>query len=84
MGKEAKQPAQPPAPRVSRSETFKNIALGISGVLSSILIPLVGFYYAEKQKDKEIDKGFVELGIKICPKIRSRKTSPCAHGRSHS
>lgn len=65
MGKEAKQPAQPPAPRVSRSETFKNIALGISGVLSSILIPLVGFYYAEKQKDKEIDKGFVELGIKI-------------------
>jgi GH25 family lysozyme M1 (1,4-beta-N-acetylmuramidase) len=45
-------------------------------VLSSILIPLVGYYYAERQKDKEIDKGFVELGIKILSENPTAESKP--------
>jgi lysozyme len=33
----------------SASERFKNIALGLAGLISSIAIPLVGFYFTDQQ-----------------------------------
>jgi lysozyme len=48
-----------------RSERFRNIALGIAGVVSSVLIPLLGLYYTTRDKDREVSKGFVEIATKI-------------------
>lgn len=49
----------------SHSERFRNVALGLAGVLSSILIPLLGFYFTERDKQREVAKDFVEIAIKI-------------------
>ncbi|WP_343654128.1 glycoside hydrolase family 25 protein [Paraburkholderia caribensis] len=59
-----------------KSEDFKNIALGVAGVISSVCIPLLGLHYTNQQsaresertsqqKAQEVAKGFVELGVKI-------------------
>lgn len=58
------------------SEKFKNYSIGVAGVISSILIPLVIAYFTYTQKnkendansllkDKEIAKSYIELGTKI-------------------
>jgi GH25 family lysozyme M1 (1,4-beta-N-acetylmuramidase) len=65
-----------PATRQSRSETFRNIALGIAGIVSAIGIPVLGYYYTDKQKNKELEKGFVELGIKILSDSPSARNKP--------
>ena len=51
--------------RTSGSERFRNIALGIAGVISSVLIPLIGLYYTSRDKEREVSKGFVEIATKI-------------------
>lgn len=53
------------APKESASSKFKNIALGIAGVISSILIPIVGYLFTQNQNNKEIEKSYIELGVKI-------------------
>lgn len=58
------------------SERFKNVALGVAGVISSIAIPLVGYYFTSQQskeslnasqveKNQESAQKYIELGIKI-------------------
>src|SRR5947209_398230 len=58
------------------SERFRNLALGLAGLISSVAIPSVGLWLGYIQKDKEvalantqknqeIEKGYVELGIRI-------------------
>lgn len=60
----------------SWSERFKNVALGVAGVISSIAIPLVGYYFTSQQslrslnaslveKDKDSAQKYIELGIRI-------------------
>lgn len=53
MQAEPDNPNARPAPKVetSGSERFRNIALGVAGVLSSVLIPLLGLYYTSRDKD---------------------------------
>ena len=63
-------------PTPSRSERFRNIALGVAGIITSIAIPGVGLWlgFIQKdkevrisatQKDRELQKSYVELGIRI-------------------
>src|SRR5215472_10664672 len=47
------------------SERFRNISLGIAGVVSSVFIPVLGIYYTSRDKDREVSKGFVEIATKI-------------------
>ena len=67
-----REPKQPQ----SSSGRFKDIALGSAGLISSVAIPAVGLLLAHIQKDKEVslantqknqelEKGYVELGIRI-------------------
>jgi len=60
----------------SRSERFKNIALGVAGIIASVAIPGVGLWlgFIQKnkeveisaaQKDRELQRSYVELGIRI-------------------
>ena len=56
---------EPAVKHTPRSETFKNIMTGVVAAVASILIPLVGLRYTEGEKNKETNKGLVELGIKI-------------------
>src|ERR1700730_12784077 len=58
-------PEAEPKPLLSSSERFRNISLGIAGVISSVLIPILGLYYTSRDKDREVSKGFVELATKI-------------------
>jgi lysozyme len=51
--------------KTSGSERFRNIALGLAGIISSVLIPLIGFYYTSRDKEREVSKGFVEIATKI-------------------
>src|SRR6266404_2821106 len=48
-----------------KSVVFKNVSLGVAGVISSIAIPLLVMYFSHAEKTKEINRGFVELAIKI-------------------
>jgi lysozyme len=57
----------------TNSEKFKNITIGLASVIASILIPLLGLYYSNQQKEKEINKDFLELGIKILSDTPSDK-----------
>jgi lysozyme len=59
------QPEAEPKPSPSGSERFRNISLGIAGVVSSVLIPILGLYYTSRDKDREVSKGFVEIATKI-------------------
>jgi GH25 family lysozyme M1 (1,4-beta-N-acetylmuramidase) len=52
-------------PEISRSEHFRNIALGTAGIISSVLIPLIALYYTSRDKEREVSKGFVEIATKI-------------------
>jgi len=52
----------------SGSENFRNVALGIAAVASSILIPAAGLWLADHQQRDEINKEFVKLGIDILSK----------------
>ena len=54
--------------RASGSERFRNIALGLAGIISSVLIPLIGFYYASRDKEREVSKGFVEIATRFSDK----------------
>lgn len=67
----------------SWSEHIKNLLVGCAAIVSSIAVPLVGIYYTDRQKereiiagknqmeveqhqkDRELGKGFVEMGTKI-------------------
>jgi hypothetical protein len=49
----------------SWSEKFKNITLGIVGIISAIVIPVAGYWFTQNQNDKEIEKSYIELGVKI-------------------
>jgi hypothetical protein len=60
----------------SGSERFKNVALGIAGIITSLAIPGVGLWlgFIQKnkeveisaaQKDRELQRSYVELGIRI-------------------
>jgi|SRR5215472_781595 len=60
----------------SHSERFRNVALGLAGVLSSILIPLLGFYFTEHDKQREVAKDFVEIAIKILSEKPSEDNKP--------
>jgi lysozyme len=61
-----KDPALPEAKsESSRSERFRNVALGIAGIISSVLIPLIGLYYTSRDKEREVSKDFVEIATKI-------------------
>jgi hypothetical protein len=41
------------------------VALGIAGIISSVLIPLLGLYYTSRDKEREVAQGFVEVATKI-------------------
>jgi hypothetical protein len=47
------------------SEDFKNYLLGLSALISSILVPFVGYLFSQAEKDKELAKSYTEIGIKI-------------------
>ena len=71
------------SPQPPFSDRLKNVLLGLAAVISSVAIPLVGIYYTNQQKNREIEvgdtrsrieqaqkerelaKGFIELGLKI-------------------
>src|SRR5262249_28354981 len=59
------RPRQEGMAKVSASERFRNIALGMAGVISSILIPALGLYYTSRDKEREVSRGFVEIATKI-------------------
>ena len=59
-------------PSAAPYEAFRNIALGIAGVVSSVVIPIVGAWVsyeqgrqADYQRDKALSETFTELGVKI-------------------
>ena len=62
--------------KLSPSERFRNIALGIAGVISSVLIPLLGLYYTSRDKEREVSKGFVEIATKILSDKPSDENKP--------
>jgi GH25 family lysozyme M1 (1,4-beta-N-acetylmuramidase) len=66
------------APRnhTSPSEHFRNVALGLAGVISSILIPLLGFYFTGRDKQREVSKDFVEIAIKILSDNPTKENKP--------
>ena len=53
------EPHRSPEAQTSSAERFRNIALGLAGVISSVLIPLLGLYYTSRDKEREVSKGFV-------------------------
>jgi GH25 family lysozyme M1 (1,4-beta-N-acetylmuramidase) len=68
---------RPPSPAAAtKSETFKNLALGVAGVISSVVIPLLGFTYASKDKEREVSKDFVEIATKILSESPSPENKP--------
>jgi hypothetical protein len=46
--------AKPPPTKLSWSDHLKNLALGLAALVTSIAIPLVGIYYTDRQKEREI------------------------------
>ena len=50
---------------LSWSEQFRNISLGIAGIVSSILIPLFALYYTSRDKGNEVGKDLIEIATKI-------------------
>lgn len=51
--------------KANGSERFKNISLGIAGLISSVFIPALGIYFTQAQKESEIAKSYIEIGINI-------------------
>lgn len=66
----------PPTPSKSRSENFRNIALGFAGIISSILIPLLGLYYTSRDKEREVSKGFVDIATRILSDKPTKENKP--------
>jgi hypothetical protein len=64
-GPEIPPPEFPARPAERPSERFRNLALGAAGIISSVFIPLAGLYAASRDKEKEVDKGFVEIATQI-------------------
>jgi lysozyme len=48
----------------------------LAGIIASVLVPLLGLHYSNAQKQKEMNKGFLELGIKILSDAPSAKNRP--------
>lgn len=53
------------SPALARSEHFRNVMVGLAGGISAVVIPLLGFYYASSDKEREVSKDFVEISTKI-------------------
>lgn len=58
------------------SETFRNIALGMAGVISSVMIPVVGLALSNRDKDRELARQYVALGVDILQKVPESKEDP--------
>lgn len=58
------------------SEDAKNLLLGLSALVASVAIPLLGLYYTNQQKDRELGKNFIELGINILSEKPIPETKP--------
>lgn len=56
---------KPKPPPSSRSENFKNLAIGISSVITALVIPILGYIFANQGKERETQSKFVELALGI-------------------
>jgi lysozyme len=68
--------ASPAPPQASRSSRFRDFGLGLAGLISSIVIPVLGFTYASRDKEREVSKGFVEIATKILESKPTEENKP--------
>jgi len=55
----------PKAAEPSRWESFKNFGIGLSSVITALVIPVLGFMFANQAKERETRSKFVELALGI-------------------
>jgi GH25 family lysozyme M1 (1,4-beta-N-acetylmuramidase) len=58
------------------SETFRNVSLGVAGVVSSVMIPIVGLALSKQDRDRELSRQYVALGIDILQKAPKGEDDP--------
>jgi hypothetical protein len=58
------------------SEHVKNLMLGLSAVIASVAIPVVGIYYTNQHKERELGKNFIEMGTRILSEKPTPDTKP--------
>jgi GH25 family lysozyme M1 (1,4-beta-N-acetylmuramidase) len=56
---------RPPPKKASLSETFKNVGLGLAGLVSTVVIPVVGLHYTNKQKEEEVSKDLIKISVDV-------------------